>query len=75
MVNETKAPETSEDLVIAAIKTLQRGLPGRVLDDRGVVTVLWGIFDGPAARDIYHRIEPPDVGARASSADDTPQSQ
>ena len=55
MGDETKQV-TAEDLVLEAIEILQRGLPGRDLDDRGVVTELWGVFDSPAAREIYHRI-------------------
>lgn len=56
MVDE-KGKKTAEDLVLEAIKVLQRGLPPGDLDDRQVVTELWGIFDSPPAREIYHRIE------------------
>ena len=64
MGDEKKAPETAEDLVLAALRILQRGLPPGDLNDRQVVTELWGIFDSPAAREIYHRIEvsPPAEG-------------
>ncbi len=73
MVDEKE--RSAEDIVIQAIKVLQRGLPPGDLDDRGVVTELWGIFDGPAAREIYHRLEPSDTEARVSSGVDTPQPQ
>lgn len=53
MVDEKK--RSAEDIVIEAIKVLQRGLPPGDLDDRQVVTELWGIFDSPSAREIYHR--------------------
>nr|WP_295884152.1 hypothetical protein [uncultured Devosia sp.] len=56
MVDE-KREKTAEDLVLEAIKILQRGLPGRDLDDRGVVSELWGVLDSKGAREIYHRIE------------------
>lgn len=56
MVDE-KREKTAEKLVVEAINIMQRGLPGKDLDDRGVVTELWGVFNSPAAREIYHRIE------------------
>ena len=71
MAEEKEAQGTAEDLMMAAIKILQRGLPPGDLDDRQVISELWGIFDSPAAREIYHRIEP----TRVSFGDDTPQSQ
>lgn len=49
---------TPEELVLAAIEILQRGLPPGDLDDRGVISELWGIFDSPPAREIYHRAHP-----------------
>lgn len=51
---EDQRERSAEDLVLAAIKILQRGLPGRDLDDKGVVIELWGIFDSPSAREIYN---------------------
>lgn len=55
MVDEKTVPETAEDLVLAAVEILQRGLPPGDLDDRQVVSELWGLLDSKAARDIYHR--------------------
>lgn len=46
---------TAEDLVIAAVRILQRGLPPGDLNDRQVVTELWGVFDNPASRDAIRR--------------------
>ena len=46
---------TAEDLVIAAVCTLQRGLPPGDLNDRQVVTELWGIFDNPQSRIVIER--------------------
>lgn len=48
-------PRTPADLVEATIKILQRGLPGRDLDDRAVVTEIWGLVDTDEARAIYQR--------------------
>ena len=46
---------TAEDLVIAAVRILQRGLPPGDLNDRQVVTELWGIFDNPQSRIVIER--------------------
>lgn len=64
MVDEKTKTETAEDLVLSAIKVLQRGLLPGDLDDRQVMTELWGIFDGEVAREIYHRTE----GSRPAEA-------
>jgi hypothetical protein len=74
MVDENRV-KTAEDIVLAAIKILQRGLPNGDLDDRQVISELWGVLDSKAAREIYHRMEPSDTEARVSSTDDTPQPQ
>lgn len=49
---------TAEDLLRAAVKILQRGLPGRDLDDNGVVTELWGLLDTAEARSVYQPNQP-----------------
>jgi hypothetical protein len=54
MIDQKKTPTTADDLVKAAIRVLQRGLPPGDLNDRQVISELWGIFDGPAAREIYN---------------------
>jgi hypothetical protein len=41
---------TADEMVLEALAILQRGLPPGDLDDRQVVTELWGIFDNPASR-------------------------
>jgi hypothetical protein len=46
---------TTEDLVIAAVRILQRGLPPGDLNDRQVVTELWGLFDNPQSRIVIER--------------------
>lgn len=49
----TEEPKTAQDLVEAVVRILQRGLPPGDLDDRGVVTELWGLLDTDRARAIY----------------------
>lgn len=51
----TNHPLAAEDLVVAAVRVLQRGLPPGDLNDRQVVTELWGIFDNPEARIVIER--------------------
>lgn len=46
---------TAADLAREAIKILQRGLPPGDLDDRGVVTELWGLLDNAETREILER--------------------
>jgi hypothetical protein len=46
-------PKTPADLVEATINILQRGLPPGDLDDKQVVTELWGLLDTDRARSIY----------------------
>ena len=48
---------SAEQMLLEALKVLQRGLPPGDLDDRGVVTELWGIFDNPASRDAIKKAE------------------
>ncbi|MBU1335725.1 MAG: hypothetical protein KJ944_00030 [Alphaproteobacteria bacterium] len=55
----TDEPKTAEDLVRETVKILQRGLPGRDLDDRGVIIELWGPLDTKRARGIYQPATPP----------------
>ncbi len=43
---------TAADLVREAIKILQRGLPPGDLDDRGVISELWGLLDNAETREI-----------------------
>ena len=43
--------------MLEALAILQRGLPPGDLNDRQVVTELWGIFDNPAARDVITKAE------------------
>lgn len=40
---------TAERMLLDALAILQRGLPPGDLNDRQVVTELWGVFDNPAA--------------------------
>lgn len=44
---------SAEDLLRAAVKILQRGLPDGDLDDKGVVIELWGLLDTAEARAVY----------------------
>lgn len=44
---------TAQDLVVAAVRILQRGLPPGDLDDRQVVMELWGLLDNKEARAAY----------------------
>lgn len=44
--------KTAADLVREAIKILQRGLPPGDLDDRGVISELWGLLDNAETREI-----------------------
>jgi hypothetical protein len=53
--NRVTSHLTAEDLVIAALSILQRGLPPGDLNDRQVVTELWGIFDNPQSRIVIER--------------------
>lgn len=46
---------TAEQMVLDALSILQRGLPPGDLNDRQVVTELWGVFDNPASRDAIRR--------------------
>ena len=48
---------TAEEMVLEALKVLKRGLPPGDLDDRQVVTELWGIFDNPQSREVIARAE------------------
>ncbi|MBW4653459.1 MAG: hypothetical protein KME20_10560 [Kaiparowitsia implicata GSE-PSE-MK54-09C] len=53
---------TAADLVEETVRILQRGLPGGDLDDRRVVTELWGLLDTTHARSIYRPDLPePDI--------------
>lgn len=72
---DEKREKTAEDIVLAAIKSLQRGLPNGDLDDRQVISELWGVLDSKAAREIYHRKEPGDDETTASSEGDNLQSR
>lgn len=45
----------AEDMLMQALAVLQRGLPPGDLNDRQVVSELWGIFDNPAARAVLER--------------------
>ena len=49
-------PKTAKEMVLAALEILRRGLPGGGLDDRQVVTELWGVFDNPEASRVYRRL-------------------
>lgn len=40
---------TAEQMVLNALRTLQRGLPPGDLNQREVIAELWGVFDNPAA--------------------------
>ena len=46
---------SAEEMVLEALKILQRGLPPGDLDDRQVITELWGIFDNPQSREVIAR--------------------
>lgn len=43
---------TADDIALAALSILQRGLPPGDLNDRQVVTELWGVFDNASARHV-----------------------
>jgi hypothetical protein len=53
---------TAEQMLLDTLAILQRGLPPGDLDDRQVVSELWGIFDNPQSRPLIER-------ARASASD------
>lgn len=46
---------TAEQMIQDALAILQRGLPPGDLNDRQVVTELWGVFDNPASRRVIEQ--------------------
>lgn len=50
-----RSNRTAADLVREAIKILQRWLPPGDLNDRQVISELWGLLDNAKAREILER--------------------
>lgn len=48
--------KTAEEMTVEALAILQRGLPGGDLNDREVITELWGVFDNPDATRLFQSI-------------------
>lgn len=62
---------TAEQMVLDAVAILQRGLPPGDLNDRQVVTELWGIFDNQAANGVIQRAQALQAVSSSEPANDT----
>jgi hypothetical protein len=47
--------KSAEQMIVETLAVLQRGLPSGDLNDRQVITELWGIFDHPNTRETLDR--------------------
>lgn len=62
---------TAEQMVLAAVAILQRGLPPGDLNDRQVITELWGIFDNAGANEVIRKARAVSSPSRSEPANDT----